>query len=146
MKNLSPILRALCLMMVLCLTVGCVAVVSAEEEPLQVTMYLGCLDWFFLYADRNFDSIPNFAYAPLFKWLYASGIYFDYRFNFVRSEYSDNFYEADSILQWVAAVSHSACHASDLQNSWNLGAGDRCFCSAGRNAGRKHDCDSGGKI
>lgn len=43
MKNLSPILRALCLMMVLCLTVGCVAVVSAEEEPLQVTMYLGCL-------------------------------------------------------------------------------------------------------
>lgn len=43
MKNLSPILRTLCLMMVLCLTVGCVAVVSAEEEPLQVTMYLGCL-------------------------------------------------------------------------------------------------------
>ena len=40
----------------------------------------------------------------------------------------------------------SVCHASDLQNSWNLGAGDRRFCSAGRNAGRKHDCDSGRKI
>ena len=40
----------------------------------------------------------------------------------------------------------SVCHASDLQNSWNLGAGDRRFCLAGRNAGRKHDCDSGRKI
>lgn len=43
-------------------------------------MYLGCLDWFFLYAERNFNSILNFAYTPLFKWLYASGIDFDYRF------------------------------------------------------------------
>ena len=110
------------------------------------SMYRGCLDWLFLYADRNFNSISNFAYAPLFEWLYASGIYFDYRFNSGRGEYPDNFYEADPILQRAAAAGHSTCHASDLQNSWNLGAGDRRFCLAGRNAGRKHDCDSGRKI
>ena len=41
MKKLSPILRALCLALALCMTLGC-ASVAVADEPLEVTMFLGC--------------------------------------------------------------------------------------------------------